>query len=78
MIKPITIAKAWLQVLKGITTEEHRRRAAICNGCESKKYSTFTDFINDELEEVKGFVCGECLCPLIAKIRSTDKCKKWE
>ena len=78
MSNPSTIITAWSRVLRKVTTSEDRRRAVICGDCEHKKYSKFIDFINDELKEVKGFVCGECLCPLIAKIRSTDKCKKWE
>lgn len=73
------IAKAWIQVLKQNTTEEHKRRADICKPCEYSSYQPMLDFINDELKEVKGLVCTDCGgCPLIAKIRSTVKCSKWE
>lgn len=78
MIKPSIIAKAWINVVKGITTEEHKRRAKICNNCDTAKYISFTDFIDDELKEVKGMVCGNCYCPLIALIRSKKTCHKWE
>jgi hypothetical protein len=73
------ITKAWINVFKGMKTEEHIRKSKICGECPSKKYSKFVDFIDDELKEVKGFVCNECKCPLIAKIRSNDKCPlhKW-
>ena len=71
------ILNAWIKVLKGDTTEEHRRRAEVCKSCPSSKYKKYIDFINDELKEVKGMVCTDCGCPLIAKTRSTDKCYKW-
>ena len=79
MAQIFKIAKAWYSVFKGLTTDEHSRRAKVCGECPSKRYSKFVDFIDDQLKEVKGFVCNECSCPLIAKIRSTDKCplKKW-
>jgi len=79
MSKIVTIVKAWVNVVKGLTTDEHKRRANICKGCPSRKYSKYLDFVNDDLKEVKGFVCGECGCALIAKIRSTDNCplNKW-
>ena len=78
MINPITIVKAWSKVLREVTTDEDKRRASICGDCPKKTYSKYRDFINDELEEVIGFVCDDCGCPLIAKIRSTDICKKWK
>ncbi len=79
MSNPIVIANAWIEVIKGNTTEEHKRRSEICNKCELKEYGDILSVINDELINVIGFRCGECGCPLIAKIRSTDKCplKKW-
>lgn len=58
--------------------ETFKKRAEICSNCELRKYSKYIDFIDDELKDVKGFVCGDCGCPLIAKIRSTDICKKWK
>ena len=78
MINPITIIKAWSKVLREVTTDEDKRRASICSGCPNKKYHKFIDFVDDELEEVKGFVCAECNCPLIALIRSEDICDKWK
>ncbi len=72
------ILKAWVKVYKGFTTEQHKSRAEICKKCPSAKYKTYLDFVNDELEDVKGFVCTDCGCPLVAKIRSEEKCDKWE
>ena len=71
------IIKAWDKVFRKQTTEEHKRRASICNGCDLAVYKSYIDFINDELKDVKGLVCSDCGCPLVAKIRSTDKCHKW-
>ena len=74
----LTISLALLKVLKSVTTIEDKRRASICQKCPQAKYNRYTDFINDELKNVKGFVCTDCAgCPLIAKIRSKDICKKW-
>ena len=70
------IVKAWLNVWNGLTTLEHKRKAVICEGCPSRKYKKYLDFVDDELTNVKGFICNECGCPLIAKIRSTDDCPK--
>ncbi len=78
MINPIQIMRAWSKVLREVTTDEDKRRARICSVCPNKKYHKFIDFVDDELEEVKGFVCIDCHCPLLAKIRSTDICYKWE
>ena len=72
------IAKAWIKVAKQETTKENRERADICKDCPSAIYKKFLDFVNDELKEVQGLVCSDCGCPLIAKIRSTDKCYKWK
>jgi TPP-dependent indolepyruvate ferredoxin oxidoreductase alpha subunit len=72
------IIKAWINVVSRFTTKEHKRRASICNNCTHKKYTKYLDFINDDLKEVRGFICTDCGCPLIAKIRSTDICNKWK
>ena len=71
------IAKAWFKVLTGVTTEEDKRCAKICKKCPEARYIKYLDFKDNGLKQVKGMVCGLCLCPLVAKIRSTDKCDKW-
>lgn len=78
MVQVFKIARAWVQVFKGVTTEEHKRRASICNKCEHAKKIKILELIKDELKEVNGLGCDLCDCPLIAKIRSTDICKKWK
>ena len=79
MVQISKIVKAWIKVFEGSVTEEHKRRAFICHGCEFAKHNKYLDFINDDMEEVKGMICSVCKCPLIAKIRSEDSCpeNKW-
>jgi len=73
------IIKGWYRVANGKTTKEDKRKADICNECEFANYKNYLDFVDDELKNVKGFVCELCDCPLIAKIRSGDECpaNKW-
>ena len=68
---------AWLRVWKGLTTPEDKRRASICEVCEFRNHTKFLDYVNDDVKEVQGFICGKCKCALSAKIRSKDKCFKW-
>ena len=76
-MKVITILKAWNKVFKGITTDEHKRRAKICKGCDEAIKRPILSLIKDELKEIEGMACGRCKCPLVAKIRSNDICNKW-
>ena len=78
MTKLKVIAKAWAEVFKGNTTEEHKRRAFICYECDMSVHSKLLDLVGDELKEIKGLKCSDCGCPLSPKIRSEDICKKWE
>jgi len=71
-----TIANAWSEVLKGNTTEEHKRRASICGNCSSAIHKKYLEFFEEKLTEAKGMICNECGCPLSAKIRSKEKCPK--
>lgn len=69
------ILDGWYHVLfKDEKTEQRaKKRAEICFGCPQKKHGTITDFVNDKLIEIKGYFCGECLCPLSAKVRSKNE-----
>lgn len=65
-----------------VTEEVALERSKICAVCPNAKKSILLALIKDELKEVEGFYCSECLCPLSAKIRSNDnnsKCplNKW-
>ena len=79
MTKATTIIKAWSEVLKGTTTDEHRRRSAICKTCPMAQHRKFLNLVGDELTETKGMICKMCGCPLSAKIRSDETCPlgKW-
>jgi len=73
------IIKAWIKVKNKLVNPEIKKRAEICDKCPSARYKRYLDFVDDELKDVQGMVCLECSCPIIAKIRSTDKCplQKW-
>ena len=74
------IVRAWYNVIIEDPKIEAlaKQRAEVCNGCEFAQESMVTKFINDDLLEVKGLICGQCKCPLTAKIRSEDICNKWK
>lgn len=72
------IIKAWANVIKGLTDEEHIRRSKVCGKCPHAKRKKYLELIKNDLEEVHGMVCDLCGCPLVAKIRSEDICEKWE
>ena len=76
----IEIIKAWRNVIVKDPTieEEAKRRASICSGCSFAKKGKILTFVKDELKEVEGLYCGECKCPLTAKIRSENICQKWK
>jgi hypothetical protein len=55
-------------------------RAMECIGCPHAKKGLLTVFIKDDFEEIQGYYCNLCKCPISAKIRSKkEKCDidKW-
>jgi len=57
-----------------------RQRARICNDCEHAKHGKILQHVGDDIEEIQGYYCGLCDCPLSAKLRAQDsKCdaNKW-
>lgn len=78
MTKLREIIKAWSKVIDGLTTSEHKRRSKICSACPHAKNKKILNLVSDELIETKGMICDMCGCPLSAKIRSNDICKRWE
>jgi len=74
--------KEWFSVFTGEKIKDHeRKRALICDTCKHKTFSTYLDKIKGEIEEVQGHYCNDCYCPLIAKIKTTNKkhiCKHWK
>ncbi|MCT4665618.1 MAG: hypothetical protein N4A45_10330 [Flavobacteriales bacterium] len=57
-----------------------KKRAEICHTCDLKK-KTLIDVLEDyRIIKAKGYVCGQCNCPLSSKLRvKNEKCpeNKW-
>lgn len=90
-IQPFKIIEGWFNYGRSIfnvsdpsTEEEANRRANICltsgidNGhCEQLKKGEVLAILKDGMKEIEGAYCGECICPLVAALRSKDyKCPK--
>lgn len=62
-----------------VVEQKAKERAKICGACPKAKHGMLLAFIKDNLEEIEGYYCDECKCPLSAKVRSNDKCPlgKW-
>lgn len=61
-------------------TELSLERAKVCAGCEFKEKRFYASFLNSKIEEVNGFVCILCDCPIATKIFAKKKkniCTKW-
>ena len=75
------IFKAWENVVveNPVVEETAEKRAKVCSNCMHAKQSIIRIFVNEKLTSVDGMKCSKCKCPLIAKIRSKDKCPlgKW-
>ena len=82
---PFKIARAWynvglkaLHIENDITESLAKERASVCDLCPHKKKGKVLTRFTDSIKEAEGFYCGECLCPLIAKLRSDLPCEKWK
>ena len=85
ILRPFKIAKAWYNVgLKALYLESDitealaKERAGTSDKCPHKKKGKVLTRFKDSIKEAEGFYCGECLCPLIAKLRSSLPCEKWK
>lgn len=82
--KAFEILEGWGKVIvKDEATESLAlARASICSSCPKIVRDEFIlVFVNDAIEEIAGFKCGECGCPLSPKVRSQySECPlgKWE
>lgn len=57
------------------------KRAKVCADCEHAVTGMIAQFIEDDIKDIEGLVCGLCDCPLSAKCRSkfeTCKAGKWQ
>ena len=84
-LRPFKIAKAWynvglkaLHIENDITEALAKERASVCDSCPHKTHGKVLTRFKDSIKEAEGFYCGECLCPLIAKLRSSVPCEKWK
>ena len=76
----VDFIKALLKHSTDSHTDESKRRAKICEGCDEKRKSIYSKFVNSEIKEINGFVCNRCECPIATKIFATENkniCNKW-
>jgi len=76
--------KDFLQALahhiRGEVTQEEERRANICAECPLKELKTYSRIFDSKMEDINGYVCTECGCPLATKIFAKEPeniCPKW-
>ena len=79
---PITsILSGWKNFIakSEVAESKARKRAEICSACPNAKKGKLLAFIKDNLQEIEGYYCDECGCPLSAKLRSNEICplNKW-
>ena len=76
----IDFINALTKAIKSEHTEESKRRASICANCTLKEKRFYSDFVNSEIKDIKGYVCTLCDCPLATKIFATEQkniCTEW-
>ena len=74
------LLQAFSQHLKGEVTEEAERRVRICAECPEKEVRLYAQILNSKMQEINGYVCLECGCPLATKILAKEEnniCPKW-
>jgi hypothetical protein len=68
--------KGWANFFLGLETKEAKRKSKICIKCKHIKKGKIEILKDNQIEEINGAYCNLCKCPLIAKLRSNDKCPK--
>jgi len=74
------LLQAFAQHLKGEVTEEAERRVKICQACPLKELKIYSRIFDSKMEDINGYVCTECGCPLATKIFAKEPeniCPKW-
>ena len=72
--------QALVKNAEGVLSEEAKRRADICADCPLKEKKLYARILNATMEEIDGYVCNECGCPIATKIFAKEKeniCPKW-
>jgi ribosomal protein L37E len=68
--KAEAIVSGWANYAEGEPPSvEALRRASICAACPHAKKKKLLQWVGDDIEEIKGYACDLCGCPLSAKIR---------
>lgn len=81
--KTKTISAAWISVFKDAEVSElEKERFKICYDCKFLKKKKLLEFVNGGFKEAKGYVCSDCHCPIVAKLKvpenHEEKCKHWK
>lgn len=76
----IDFIQAVVQHVKGEVTQEAESRAKICAVCPLKEMRSYARIFEAKMEDINGYVCNECGCPLATKIFAKEPdniCPKW-
>jgi len=76
----LDFVQALKQHVTGEIGKEGKDRAAVCAECPEKEIRLYAQIFNSKMEEINGFVCLECGCPLATKIFAKEEnniCPKW-
>lgn len=71
----IAILKGWFYYLfpSAKVELEARRRAKICKSCERRKRLKYEIIKDNRIQELTGWCCGICSCPLSTLLRQNEK-----
>lgn len=73
--------QALKQNITGKVTEQAEQRAKTCAECPLKELRVYARILNSKMEDINGYVCIECDCPLATKIFAKEPeniCLKWK
>lgn len=84
-LQPFKIAQAWynyglsrFDIADPVTEELAQERAEKCGVCEFKEFAPVLSRLKDGIKEIESFKCTDCGgCPLVAKLRGSEKCRFW-
>lgn len=68
------IIQGWSNLFLGLKTKEAKKKAEICLECESIQHGKYEIIKDNKIQQIAGAMCGECKCPLSAKLRSDSVC----
>lgn len=76
----VDFIQALSQHITGTVTKEAKRRVDICAECPLKELRDYARIFNSKMEDVNGYVCTLCDCPLATKIfakKPDNICPEW-